>query len=505
MALSQQEIDKINAGSASTASANNAISVADLNKTQTPMNFVQPNPTPVPVVTPPAPMTTPELQAQTTTTSLQDLNNQLLGQSQYRTQQEQTQNIPELVKQQNELASRVTALSNEANAIPLQLQQESLGRGITAGGLQPLQTAALRNNAIQSLSASSLLEASRGNLATAQNLVDRAVSARFDPIKEQIAVTQANLDLILKSPEYSLADKNRAQAQKDIQDAKATQVAKQADDSKAVYTTALTAQKYGAPMDLVQKIQQAKTPDEANLLASQYLTDPKAKYDLEAARLDNVYKQAQIDYQKAQQAALGKPTVADKRAAAADAKTAAAEAKAAETEKQAGLSKIPVLQDKVNLIDGLLSSDGLNTAVGTFGISRAIPIIDMFSKSARTDFIAGVQQLTSKETLDALTSLKAQGGTLGALSDGERAMLEGSATKIGTWALKDDTGKVYGYETSEDNFKKELNTIKTLTNRAILKAQGSVFDSSEKSTLDSVFNDPALYNQTLTDPSMYFK
>ena len=108
----------------------------------------------------------------------------LVGESKYRAEQEQALGIPELTKTQNELSGRLTALKNEALAIPLQLQQESIGRGITREGLRPIETAALRNNAIQALSVNSLLEASRGNLATAQNLADRAVAQKYDPIIE---------------------------------------------------------------------------------------------------------------------------------------------------------------------------------------------------------------------------------------------------------------------------------------------------------------------------------
>jgi putative ABC transport system ATP-binding protein len=60
------------------------------------------------------------------------------------------------------------------------------------------------------LSVSSLLEASRGNIALANDLVDREVKAKFDPVKEEIAAARANLELVLSSPEYTQAEKKRA-------------------------------------------------------------------------------------------------------------------------------------------------------------------------------------------------------------------------------------------------------------------------------------------------------
>lgn len=167
-----------------------------------------------------------EQKASTLTDSLTQLNEQLLGESQLRSELEQQQGLPELQRTQTDLTARLNALKNEALTIPLQLQQDVTGRGVTEGGLRPIQTAALRNNAIQALSTSSLLEASRGNITLAQDLVDRAVAQRFDPIREQITARTKNLELILNDPKTSLQDKNRAQKQKDIQDEKARQLAK---------------------------------------------------------------------------------------------------------------------------------------------------------------------------------------------------------------------------------------------------------------------------------------
>lgn len=205
------------------------ISSSSLASTSTP-NFQSPQQTPIYNVAglnQPLTATEPEKKATDLTTQLQELNNQLIGQSDEQAKQEQALGIPDLTRTQNDLSARLKALQNEALAIPLQLQQENIGRGVTEGGLRPIQTAALRNNAIQALSVNSLLEASRGNLSLAQDMADRAVAQKFDPIKERIAVARANLDLIINSPEYSLADKNRAQAQKAIQDERARQIQKQ--------------------------------------------------------------------------------------------------------------------------------------------------------------------------------------------------------------------------------------------------------------------------------------
>lgn len=239
-----------------------------------------------------------EQKASELSTRLQDLNNQIVGEAQTRGQLETQAGLPELQKTQNDLSSRLTSLKNEAMAIPLQLQQEATGRGITAAGLQPIQTAALRNNAIQALSTSSLLEASRGNITLAQDQVDRAVAQRFDPIKEQIKAATANLNLIINDPLTSLQDKNRAQAQKAIQDAKAaaleTQRATDLAKGKAVL-------EYAGIADARTLKEMQNAPDAVAVLqiaAQKGLVTPeqaKAKLNEELVRSQIAENQAQIN------------------------------------------------------------------------------------------------------------------------------------------------------------------------------------------------------------------
>lgn len=250
----------------------NAITGADLTTTPS-SNFQQARETPI--INPYAQqesqanqLGTEGQKAQDTTAELQGLFNQVLGESGYRAQQEQQIGLEGLMKTQTDLSSRLNALKNESLQIPLQLQQDATGRGVTAAGLQPIQTAALRNNAIQALGVSSLLEASRGNLSTALDLVDRAVYQKFQPIKEQIAAKTANLNLILQSPAYTAEQKSRAQKQIDIQDAKSRAIEKQETTEKDIRGIAIDAASSGADSLILRRIQEAKTPEEALRIAA---------------------------------------------------------------------------------------------------------------------------------------------------------------------------------------------------------------------------------------------
>lgn len=267
--------DLANQGFVPVAETEPTISIDKL-KTETPINITGIEESPIfPIssldttVSEPLKMGQEEIKAQGLTERLMELNKELTGESALRAEEETKVGLPELIKTQTDLSSRLKAIQAEEKAIPLQLQQESLGRGITTGGLQPLQTARLRENAIRALSVSSLLEASKGNITTAQDLADRAVAQKYEPIKAEINALTKNLDLIIKSPKYSLEDKNRAQVQLDIQNQKKLDLEKKEKDEQEIMKTATEAAKNGADSLVLDKISKATSPIEALKIATE--------------------------------------------------------------------------------------------------------------------------------------------------------------------------------------------------------------------------------------------
>jgi len=219
--------------------------------------------------TPVAPLGETQQQANTMSTELQNLYDQTLGESAYRAEQEEAQGIAGLTATQRDLEAQLKGLINEAKAIPLQLQEESTGRGITAGGLAPIEASKLRQNAIKALTVNSLLEASRGNLATALDLVDRAVAQKYDPIKEKIAVKIKNLELIRNSEAYTQDERRQAQRQIDIQNAQLKRVADEEKAETDKMNIALEAAKFGVDALTLNKIRNAKDAVEATQIAQE--------------------------------------------------------------------------------------------------------------------------------------------------------------------------------------------------------------------------------------------
>ena len=159
---------------------------------------------------------------------------------------------------------------------------------------------------------------------------------------------------------------------------------------------------------------------------------------------------------------------------------------------------------KVNLIDSLLIVDaGLDVAVGPNKGARCSPF-EIFS-AKRTNFVAGVEQLISKESLESLIAAKAKGATFGALSDTEMAILRSAATKIAGWRVdKDgnpvsDPSLVAGYKITEKKFLEELNLLKEKTNEIIKLAELENNENKGLNTFESKIDDYYLNNPDKRD------
>ncbi len=209
-------------------------------------------------------------QAQNDISTLKGLNTQESGKAAFQTAQENAAGLPQLTTTQQDLQSRLFGLKQEAAAIPLQIQQDFTGRGVTKEGTAPIQTSQLRNNAIQSLTISAQIDATNGLIASANDKVKRAVAAQYGPIEAQIQAAKDNLDLLIKSPDYTQAEKKQAQDQLTYQNQLQATIAQQKTDHESILNIANSAAANGATASEIQAITAATTPAAALQLIGQY-------------------------------------------------------------------------------------------------------------------------------------------------------------------------------------------------------------------------------------------
>ena len=90
------------------------------------------------------------------------------------------------------LNAQAASLNREAQAIPIQLQNESAGRGVTEAGIAPLQSARLRENALKALSiaqqadiASAAATGSSLRLQAAKDKAQQIIDLKYKPLEDQ--------------------------------------------------------------------------------------------------------------------------------------------------------------------------------------------------------------------------------------------------------------------------------------------------------------------------------
>lgn len=148
------------------------------------------------------------------------------------------------------------------------------------------------------------------------------------------------------------------------------------------------------------------------------------------------------------------------------------ETKAKKQESQAIIDgSSTAFEDKLNLIDEIMSSKGLSGTVGTRWFNRLTP--GKLDKAEKKVFLAQVEQLVDVETLNKLIEIKQQGGSLGAISDAELRILQSSATAISKYIEKDKDGNPTGnIKISEKLFEDEVNKLKDKTMAAVVRLHG---------------------------------
>jgi hypothetical protein len=115
------------------------------------------------------------------------------------------------------LNAQALSLQREAQAIPIQTEQESMGRGRTEAGIAPLNASRLRENALKSLSlaqqadiASASLTGSTLRLQAAKEKAQQMVDIKYKPMEDMLALKKQQYELNKDTLEQ--LDKKRAEA-----------------------------------------------------------------------------------------------------------------------------------------------------------------------------------------------------------------------------------------------------------------------------------------------------
>ena len=204
-----------------------------------------------------------------------DLTRSLGGETQRKQELEAQQGVTQQRTDLQAIVGQLQGLQKEALAIPLQIQQEFAGRGVTAAGVAPIQTGRLRENAIKSLGLAAIGQTLQGNLQLAESSIESAIEAEYAPKKQELEILKQQYELNRESLERT--DKKRADALNILLKERERVINDRREDSKMKLQLTVQAASNSAnpaPLSVLEAARSSETPLEALSYLSPYLTNP---------------------------------------------------------------------------------------------------------------------------------------------------------------------------------------------------------------------------------------
>ncbi|MDO8094410.1 MAG: hypothetical protein Q6360_13110 [Candidatus Brocadiales bacterium] len=354
------------------------------------------------------------------------------------------------------------------DAASLRRQEEALKSGDTLRYSTGLAGQVARTDAIERLTLLAQRQAISGDIASAESTAKISVDAQFAQQEQNNAVLRQNI--VDNYDNFTTQQKKRADAALLKLDKDDAFVSQQKIDRLAIQNIALKAAEFTADSSAVAKIQKASTPEEALAAATPYLQNPKAKLELESARLDILIKRKELE-------AKGQPTKEEIKQEKAD-------QQARETEMAKAQQALTVInQLRSKFVRPAITSGGTVTSSGERAVGPLAGRVPTFRKET-ADFERAHEQLKALLSLDNYKLLK---GT-GQISNYEGQLLSNAATQL-------------DLKMSEKSYQAELTKLEQAFDSVLSKS--STLSTEDASLVDEFFN-PSGSLPTLA-PANYFR
>jgi len=408
---------------------------------------------------------------------LQTAQNALPSQEQLLSQAETAQGVPQKQQALNDLNMQVAQAVGDYNIASQNAETRGITTGTPAVFYQGESAAIQRQKAVVVGALSARQLAAQGAYDSAEALALRTVDLKFadaqrkvDNIKDLVNMNQENLSRAEKLAMNKL-DARAKQEQAKIDEAKANQ--------KSIQSIMIEAARSGADPAMLAKIQGAGSIEEAIGLGGEAL-GAEFRQKIAQQKFENEVALQRLAISKAELGISQARLSFDKQKEAFDEAM-----KLNPAGKASPIMQQAVAKAGIDLTTTLLTDKGLNSAVGPNAAAR-FSILNRLT-GVKSNFIAGVEQLRSQLNLQALIDAKAKGATFGALSDQELQVLASTATKIGTWAIKDKNGNIIGYNVDEKSFRKELDKINNFAKLDYVLKGGNPDDVGIKQEPDGTY------------------
>lgn len=353
--------------------------------------------------------------------------------------------VKKLQELNQQMAERGAQFTKEIAQLPGQ------GRGITTAVVNAQTDRARRIAAVELGGLAAIASAVQGNLTLAQDQAKRTVDFEFAPLEQEIANIERKLEV--NKENLTAAEQRRAETLQIALDERKRVIEEAKNEKLSIQNIAIQAAANNADNATLQKINTAKTYQEALQAAGNSL-GAEFRYKLEQQKFENDIKLKDFQFRQ-EQAAIDNRNTA-RSLALQEAKFALDKAqqdgtKVDEKTKQTYLSTgkqiATGLQAITTLIDKVNDNEGFSAAVGAGFKKTLVSTIPFVSGNAipgtkRADFESQLETTKSALTLPALEQMKG----LGAMSEVEFNTVGAAIGALNT-------------NMSEDAFKKSLATI----------------------------------------------
>lgn len=217
-----------------------------------------------------------------------EIQPELRGEEQFRVTQREEVGLPELRTTEEDLVSQIKSfqlkaqdLANQQRLVEERVQQESIGRGRTVGGVAPITAGRRRELALQqaditsqALTAAATLSAVQGRIVTATRQVEEAVTTKFGALKAEKDALIENIQLLKDSGILDREDQKLADAQQARQEQLKRELDIQEQNEMEVKQFALSVapqlSKQAGGSQKIDQLFNARNVQEATQLASQF-------------------------------------------------------------------------------------------------------------------------------------------------------------------------------------------------------------------------------------------
>lgn len=201
----------------------------------------------------------------------------------------ETANLTKYAQQLADLNAQASILSREAQAVPLQIQEQFKNTGATDRGVAPITTGRLRENALRALSiaqqsdiAAAAATGSQLRLQAAKDKAQQIVDLKYKPMEDALAIKKEQYNL--NKDILDRYDKKRSEALNIALRKEERELEDKKQKEKQLQDITVEIAKNGAPASLLSKLAKAKTFEEAIVIGGAYMADPLDR-SIKAAQL----------------------------------------------------------------------------------------------------------------------------------------------------------------------------------------------------------------------------